>query len=94
MNPGHVRGGAQVGRRRDFAVDEVMTRKVPQCVRRDAATGASRRMATADGLLLLQQRGGRGAARPRRHGAERVAIMDFDVHHGNGTQHIFWDDAA
>jgi acetoin utilization deacetylase AcuC-like enzyme len=26
------------------------------------------------------------------HGAERVAIMDFDVHHGNGTQDIFWND--
>ncbi|HEX3129082.1 MAG TPA: histone deacetylase [Thermoanaerobaculia bacterium] len=25
----------------------------------------------------------------RRHGAERVAIFDWDVHHGNGTQHIF-----
>jgi acetoin utilization deacetylase AcuC-like enzyme len=25
----------------------------------------------------------------RRHGAERVAIFDFDVHHGNGTQHLF-----
>jgi acetoin utilization deacetylase AcuC-like enzyme len=25
----------------------------------------------------------------RRHGAERVAVFDFDVHHGNGTQHIF-----
>jgi acetoin utilization deacetylase AcuC-like enzyme len=24
------------------------------------------------------------------HGAERVAIIDFDVHHGNGTQEIFW----
>jgi acetoin utilization deacetylase AcuC-like enzyme len=29
-----------------------------------------------------------------RHGAERVAIMDFDVHHGNGTEDIFWDDAS
>jgi acetoin utilization deacetylase AcuC-like enzyme len=28
----------------------------------------------------------------RRHGAERVAIVDFDVHHGNGTQDIFWSD--
>ncbi|MBN9029169.1 MAG: histone deacetylase family protein [Rhizobiales bacterium] len=26
------------------------------------------------------------------HGAERVAIVDWDVHHGNGTQDIFWDD--
>ncbi len=23
------------------------------------------------------------------HGAERVAVLDFDVHHGNGTQHLF-----
>jgi acetoin utilization deacetylase AcuC-like enzyme len=28
-----------------------------------------------------------------RHGAERVAVVDFDVHHGNGTQDIFWSDA-
>jgi acetoin utilization deacetylase AcuC-like enzyme len=25
----------------------------------------------------------------RRHGASRVAVFDFDVHHGNGTQHLF-----
>ena len=25
----------------------------------------------------------------RHHGASRVAIFDFDVHHGNGTQHLF-----
>lgn len=24
-------------------------------------------------------------------GIERVAVMDFDVHHGNGTQQAFWD---
>jgi acetoin utilization deacetylase AcuC-like enzyme len=26
------------------------------------------------------------------HGLERVAILDFDVHHGNGTEDIFHDD--
>jgi acetoin utilization deacetylase AcuC-like enzyme len=26
------------------------------------------------------------------HGLERVAIVDFDVHHGNGTEEIFQDD--
>jgi acetoin utilization deacetylase AcuC-like enzyme len=26
------------------------------------------------------------------HGLERVAIVDWDVHHGNGTQHLFEDD--
>ena len=30
----------------------------------------------------------------RRYGAERVAIVDFDVHHGNGTQAIFERDAS
>ncbi len=26
------------------------------------------------------------------HGAQRVAIVDYDVHHGNGTQDIFYED--
>ena len=26
------------------------------------------------------------------HGIERVAVVDFDVHHGNGSQEIFWSD--
>jgi acetoin utilization deacetylase AcuC-like enzyme len=26
------------------------------------------------------------------HGLERVALIDFDVHHGNGSEDIFWDD--
>jgi acetoin utilization deacetylase AcuC-like enzyme len=28
----------------------------------------------------------------QKHGAERVAVVDFDVHHGNGTQDAYWDD--
>ena len=27
-------------------------------------------------------------------GLERVAIVDWDVHHGNGTQDIFWEDGS
>lgn len=26
------------------------------------------------------------------HGLRRIAVVDFDVHHGNGTQDAFWDD--
>ena len=34
-----------------------------------------------------------GAAHARAAcGCERVAVVDFDVHHGNGTQAMFWDD--
>jgi acetoin utilization deacetylase AcuC-like enzyme len=29
-----------------------------------------------------------------RHGIERVAIVDWDVHHGNGTQDLFYDDGS
>ena len=27
------------------------------------------------------------------HGLSRVAVLDFDVHHGNGTQDLLWDEA-
>ncbi|MDH3473500.1 MAG: histone deacetylase family protein [Rhodospirillales bacterium] len=34
-----------------------------------------------------------GAAHARAaHGLKRVAVVDFDVHHGNGTQAMFWDN--
>lgn len=32
------------------------------------------------------------ARRLRQGGCERVAIVDWDVHHGNGTQHLFEED--
>ena len=35
-----------------------------------------------------------GAAHARAAGAERVAVLDWDAHHGNGTQAIFEDDPA
>lgn len=28
----------------------------------------------------------------RGHGLKRVAVVDWDVHHGNGTQAVFWED--
>ncbi|GIX47587.1 MAG: hypothetical protein KatS3mg131_1798 [Candidatus Tectimicrobiota bacterium] len=30
----------------------------------------------------------------RRHGLENILIVDWDVHHGNGTQHIFEEDPS
>jgi len=34
-----------------------------------------------------------GAEQARKvHGLARIAVVDFDVHHGNGTQDIFWSD--
>jgi len=35
-----------------------------------------------------------GAAYARARGLSRVAVVDYDVHHGNGTQWIFYEDPA
>ena len=40
--------------------------------------------------MLPQQRSDRGAGAAR-GGARRVAVVDIDAHHGNGTQAIFYD---
>ncbi|MDN5569617.1 MAG: histone deacetylase family protein [Paracoccus sp. (in: a-proteobacteria)] len=49
--------------------------------------------ATAMGFCLL----GTAAIAAKRaldhHGLKRVAVLDFDVHHGNGTQDLLWNDA-
>lgn len=48
---------------------------------------------TAMGFCLL----GTAAIAARRaldhHGLDRVAVLDFDVHHGNGTQDLLWSEA-
>ncbi len=43
----------------------------------------------AMGFCLLNQIAMAARALRAEAGAERVAVVDFDVHHGNGTQHIF-----
>ena len=35
-----------------------------------------------------------GVSVARARGLSRVAVVDFDVHHGNGTQHMFYDDPS
>jgi acetoin utilization deacetylase AcuC-like enzyme len=45
--------------------------------------------ACADGYCFVNN-AALAAETALRHGAERVVIIDFDVHHGNGTQECFW----
>ena len=45
------------------------------------------------GFCLFNNRSpSRRAMRRSSTASTRVAIVDFDVHHGNGTQEIFWSD--
>jgi len=46
--------------------------------------------AQADGYCLFNNVA-LGAELARRRGVERVAVLDWDVHHGNGTQECFWE---
>jgi acetoin utilization deacetylase AcuC-like enzyme len=46
----------------------------------------------AMGFCLLNNAAIAAVYARRRYGLDRVAIVDFDVHHGNGTQACFYDD--
>jgi len=50
--------------------------------------------ATAMGFCLFNHVAVAAAALRAVHGLERVAIIDWDVHHGNGTQHLFERDGS
>ncbi len=92
MSPGTFEAALRSAGGAVFAVDEVMTRKVRNAFVATRPPGHHAELATPMGFCFFNNVA--VAARHARsaYGADRVAIMDFDVHHGNGTQHIFWDD--
>lgn len=49
---------------------------------------------TAMGFCLLNNVAIAARAAQARYGAERIAIIDWDTHHGNGTQDVFYEDAS
>jgi acetoin utilization deacetylase AcuC-like enzyme len=54
--------------------------------------GHHARPRTAMGFCLVNNVAVAARHMQAEHGVERVAIVDYDVHHGNGTQEIFWED--
>jgi acetoin utilization deacetylase AcuC-like enzyme len=76
------------------AVDEVMTGRVANAFSATRPPGHHAESAKAMGFCFFNQAAIAARHAQRSHGAERVAILDWDVHHGNGTQEIFWDDAS
>jgi acetoin utilization deacetylase AcuC-like enzyme len=82
----HAAGGAVM------AVDSVMHGEVNNAfvACRPPGHHATRRQAM--GFCIFNNVAVAAAHALDAHGLERVAIVDFDVHHGNGTEDIFRDD--
>ena len=74
------------------AVDMVMAGEVRNAFCAVRPPGHHAETATAMGFCFFGNAviGARHALEA--HGLERVAIVDWDVHHGNGTQDLVWDD--
>ncbi len=94
MSPGTWEAALRSAGGAVFAVDEVMAGRVVNAFVAARPPGHHAETTTPMGFCFFNN-----AAVAARHalavyGVERVAIVDFDVHHGNGTQDIFWNDKS
>ena len=74
------------------AVDDVFAGRADNVFVASRPPGHHAERMTAMGFCLFNNAAIAARHAQRAHGAERVAIVDWDVNHGNGTQDIFWDD--
>jgi acetoin utilization deacetylase AcuC-like enzyme len=77
-----------------LAVDDVMAGRVTNAFSAARPPGHHARPQHAMGFCLFNNASIAARYAQRTHGAARVAIVDWDVHHGNGTQEIFWADGT
>ncbi|KAA0972472.1 histone deacetylase family protein [Aureimonas fodinaquatilis] len=76
------------------AVDDVFSGEIDNGFVAARPPGHHAERETAMGFCLFNQAAIAARYAQTRHGASRVAIVDWDVHHGNGTQDIFWEDPS
>jgi acetoin utilization deacetylase AcuC-like enzyme len=74
------------------AVDEVLTKKAANAFVATRPPGHHAETARPMGFCLFDNAAIAARYAQQRHGIARAAIVDFDVHHGNGSQEIFWAD--
>jgi acetoin utilization deacetylase AcuC-like enzyme len=74
------------------AVDRVMAGKAGNAFCATRPPGHHAGFKTAEGFCLFSNAAIAAKYSQAKHGAERIAVVDFDVHHGNGTQDIFWNE--
>ncbi|MBB4040257.1 acetoin utilization deacetylase AcuC-like enzyme [Microvirga flocculans] len=92
MSPGTYEAALRAAGGAALAVDEVMTGKAANAFVATRPPGHHAERSKAMGFCFFNNAAIAARHAQRKHGAERVAIFDWDVHHGNGTQDIFWSD--
>jgi len=73
-------------------VDEVMTGRLKSVFCALRPPGHHAESSTVMGFCLFNNVAIGARYAQRKYGVERIAILDWDVHHGNGTQEIFYGD--
>ncbi len=76
------------------AVDAVFRKEADNAFVATRPPGHHAEKNTSMGFCLFNQAAIAARHAQKAYGAERVAIIDWDVHHGNGTQDIFYDDPS
>ena len=92
MSPGSFEAASRAVGAVTLAVDEVMTRKAANGFCAMRPPGHHAETVRPMGFCLFNSVAVAARHAQKQHGVERVAIVDFDVHHGNGSQDIFWSD--
>jgi acetoin utilization deacetylase AcuC-like enzyme len=94
MSPGTLEAAMRAAGGAVCAVDEVMSGRAANAFVAMRPPGHHAERATPMGFCFFNNAAIAARHGQAKHSAGRVAIVDFDVHHGNGTQDIFWSDAS
>ena len=94
MSPGSWEAALRSAGGAVYAVDEVFHKRALNAFVATRPPGHHAERATPMGFCFFNNAAVAARHAQAAHGAERVAIVDFDVHHGNGTQDIFWADPS
>ncbi len=92
MSPGSFEAALRAAGGGVFAVDEVMAGRVSNAFVATRPPGHHTETARPMGFCLFNNAAIAARYAQKRHGIDHVAVVDFDVHHGNGSQDIFWSD--
>jgi acetoin utilization deacetylase AcuC-like enzyme len=94
MSPGSYEAAIRAVGAGMLAVDEVVTGKASNAFCAMRPPGHHAETVRPMGFCLFNSAAIAARYAQRKHGLDRVAVVDFDVHHGNGTQEIFWSDPS